>query len=98
MKAIVGDLRNRYDDRFSHYFPPDSSSRFRKHGGPLLGRRPQRHRGPRGLRVANVFDDTPAEEAGIRDGDMIVSVDGHSIAGEDADARPRGSRASPEPR
>ena len=40
----------------------------------------------KGLRVATVFPDTPAQEAGIREGDVIVSVDGRKISGEPADA------------
>ena len=35
----------------------------------------------RGLRVLNVFDGSPAADAGIRKQDLIVSVDGRSIAG-----------------
>ncbi len=40
---------------------------------------------PRGLRVANAFPKSPAREAGIRQGDLIVAVDGRSIAGESAE-------------
>ena len=36
---------------------------------------------PQGLRVADVFPDTPAKDAGSRIGDLIVAVDGKSIAG-----------------
>jgi carboxyl-terminal processing protease len=35
----------------------------------------------RGLRVLTVFDDSPAQAAGIAEGDLILSVDGRSIAG-----------------
>jgi carboxyl-terminal processing protease len=38
-----------------------------------------------GLAVTTVFEDTPAENAGIREGDVIRAVDGKSIAGEPAD-------------
>ena len=37
-----------------------------------------------GLRVDSVFPDSPAKGAGIEPGDMIVSVDGDSIAGVDS--------------
>ncbi len=37
--------------------------------------------GSRGLRVISVFDNGPAEQAGVRVGDVIVSVDGDSILG-----------------
>ena len=39
----------------------------------------------RGLRVATVIPHTPAQDAGIQPGDLIVAVDGQSIAGESAD-------------
>ena len=35
----------------------------------------------RGLRVLNVFDSSPAKESGIRKGDLIVGVNGRSLAG-----------------
>src|SRR5262249_14715523 len=38
---------------------------------------------PRGLRVATVYKHTPARDAGIKPGDIIVAVDGKSIAGKD---------------
>ena len=38
-----------------------------------------------GLRVATVFDDSPAKEAGIEEGDIVTAVDGKSIAGKDAE-------------
>jgi carboxyl-terminal processing protease len=36
----------------------------------------------RGLRVLTVFDDSPAKRGGIRSGDVITAVDGHSLAGK----------------
>ncbi len=43
----------------------------------------------RGLRVLNVFDGSPAKDAGIRKQDLILSVDGRSIAGLEQRARHR---------
>ena len=40
---------------------------------------------PKGLRVASVLPDTPAEEAGLQQGDLIVAVEGKSIAGVPSD-------------
>ena len=39
-----------------------------------------------GLRVATVYKHTPARDAGIQPGEVITGVNGHSIAGKDADA------------
>jgi carboxyl-terminal processing protease len=39
----------------------------------------------RGLRVAKVIPKTPAARAGLKPGDIIVSVEGQSIAGESSD-------------
>jgi carboxyl-terminal processing protease len=36
---------------------------------------------PRGLRVNRVFPSAPAARAGIHRGDLVVAVDGHSLAG-----------------
>ena len=52
----------------------------------------------RGLRVAQVFDGAPAEDAGIGAGDLIVAVDGKPLAGVSATPPRPGSRARPGPR
>ena len=52
----------------------------------------------RGLRVATVLPRTPAQKAGIRPGDLIVAVDGRSIAGvlgEVSTARIKGRPGTP---
>lgn len=36
---------------------------------------------PTGLRVARVFDSSPAQRAGLKEGDTIVAVNGHSLHG-----------------
>ena len=36
----------------------------------------------RGLRVLTVFDDSPAQAGGLREGDVITAVNGESIAGK----------------
>jgi carboxyl-terminal processing protease len=86
IRGMIDVLRKRYDDRFSHYFDPRQLERFREatsgtFSGIGLGVREVK----RGLRVGTVFEDTPAERAGIREGDVITAVDGRSIAGEAAD-------------
>jgi carboxyl-terminal processing protease len=87
VKAMVQELRSRYDDRFSHYFDPRQLRRFEQAtSGRFSGIGLSVLEVKRGLRVASVFDETPAAEAGIKEGDVIVGVDGRSIAGEPAEA------------
>jgi carboxyl-terminal processing protease len=86
IRGMVSELRQRYDDRFSHYFSPDQLEEFEaatsgRFSGVGLNVSPVK----RGLRVASVLPDTPAARAGLEEGDLIVAVDGESIAGVPAD-------------
>jgi carboxyl-terminal processing protease len=87
VRAMIQELRRRYDDRFSHYFNARQLERFEEStSGRFSGIGLSVLEVKRGLRVASVFDDTPAADAGIEEGDVIVAVDGKSIAGEPANA------------
>jgi carboxyl-terminal processing protease len=72
-------------DRFSHYLSP---SEFREFNQPPsftgigVSVEPDRH----GLRIGRVFNKSPAARAGLREGDVIVSVGAHKLAGLSADA------------
>jgi carboxyl-terminal processing protease len=85
--GMVDELRRRYDDRFSHYFDPETledfeastSGRFSGVGMAVSEVKP-------GLRVAQVYPDTPADGAGIEEGDLILAVDGERLAGLGAKA------------
>ncbi|MEO8092378.1 MAG: S41 family peptidase [bacterium] len=85
-RGMVQELRRRYDDPFSHYFGPRAlealnaatSGQFSGVGLTVTEVKP-------GLRVASVLDDSPAQEAEVEQGDLIVAVDGKSIAGKPAD-------------
>jgi carboxyl-terminal processing protease len=84
--GMVRTLRRRYGDRFSHYFDPDDLAHFREAiRGRFSGVGLTVSEVRRGLRVGRVFANTPASSAGIAAGDVIVSVEGESIAGEDSD-------------
>jgi carboxyl-terminal processing protease len=86
IRAMVRELRERYDDRFSHYFDPKQLKQFEDAtSGSFSGVGLSVREVKAGLKVTTVFEDTPAERAGIREGDEIVTVDGRSIAGEPAD-------------
>jgi carboxyl-terminal processing protease len=86
IRGMVRELRDQFDDRFSHYFDPGELKQFEQStSGSFSGVGLSVREVKRGLRVTTVFDDTPAKDAGIREGDVISSVDGKSIAGEPAD-------------
>jgi carboxyl-terminal processing protease len=85
ISSIIAHIKHRYDDRFSHYFTPSEYDRFQQ-GSSLSGVGIAVNQVSRGLRVATVYKHTPAREAGIQPGEVITAVNGHSIAGKDADA------------
>jgi carboxyl-terminal processing protease len=79
---MVSELRDRFDDRFSHYFDAEQLEDFNAAtSGRFDGVGLSVGEVRRGLRVAEVFPDSPAEAAGIERGDLIVAVDGKSIEG-----------------
>ncbi|MFN8162920.1 MAG: S41 family peptidase [Solirubrobacterales bacterium] len=87
LQGMVRELRKRHHDRFSEYFSPESLESFNQQiegrfSGIGLSVLPVAH----GLRASSVFPHSPAAEAGIEPGDTIVSVNGHSIAGESSTA------------
>ena len=82
LKGIVEAL----DDPYSHYLTPKEASSFRESvSGEFEGIGMTVEKDSRGLRVLNVFDGSPAKEAGIQKQDLILSVDGRSIAGLSSD-------------
>jgi carboxyl-terminal processing protease len=87
VRAMVNELKKRYHDRFSHYFSPNEYRRFNQvtHGS-FYGVGMAVTQVDRGLRVATVYPHTPAKEAGIKPGEVVTAVEGHSIAGEGAEA------------
>jgi carboxyl-terminal processing protease len=71
------------DDRFSAYFDPKAYKEFQEAtDGAFEGVGMNVAEVKRGLRVLTVFEDSPAERGGIRAGDVIIAVDGRSLAGK----------------
>ena len=82
LKGIVQSL----DDPYSHYLTPKEAKSFQESvSGEFEGVGMSVEKDSRGLRVLNVFDGSPAATAGIRKQDLIVSVNGRSIAGLSSD-------------
>ncbi len=82
LKGIVESL----DDPYSHYLTPKEAKSFQESvSGEFEGVGMSVEKDSRGLRVLNVFDGSPAATAGIRKQDLILSVNGRSIAGLSSD-------------
>ena len=82
LKGIVDSL----EDPFSHYLTPKEASQFNESvSGEFEGIGMNVEQDRRGLKVLRVFEGSPAEDAGIKRGDFILSVNGRSIAGVNSD-------------
>jgi carboxyl-terminal processing protease len=78
LKGIVESL----EDPYSAYISPKEASAFRETvTGEFEGVGMNVEQDDRGLRVLEVFEETPAAKAGIEQGDLILAVNGRSIAG-----------------
>ena len=86
VRGMVEDIKKRTDDRFSHYFTPDEFEEFNQAtSGQFTGVGLTVNEVPRGLRVASVIPESPAEAAKLGVGDVIEAVDGKSIAGRSSE-------------
>jgi carboxyl-terminal processing protease len=94
-KGIVSSLH----DRFSEYFTPAETKVFNQNlNAKFEGIGVQIAPEKAGLRIKSVFDKSPAKEAGLQPGDLIVEVNGKSIVGEPSDvstAKIRGKAGTP---
>jgi carboxyl-terminal processing protease len=82
----IGGMVASLHDRFSHYFSAKEYEAVRESTqGQFSGVGMTVQRDPRGLRVKDVYDKSPAQRAGIRAGDVIVAVNGRSLKGRSSD-------------
>jgi carboxyl-terminal processing protease len=80
-RAIAGLVAS-LDDPFSTYFTPDEYARFQQvQNSEFQGVGLTVNEHPRGLRVVEVFDESPAKRAGIEPGDVITEAAGKRLAG-----------------
>lgn len=82
--GMIDTLRRRNrEDRYSHYFDPEQAKVLEEETeGRFSGIGLTVNDVKRGLVVVQVFKGSPAGAAGIEPGDVIVSVNGSSIASE----------------
>jgi carboxyl-terminal processing protease len=85
--GMVDAVRRRHrEDRFSHYLNPRQAQLLDEETkGRFTGVGLSVNEVKRGLRVVEVFKRSPAARAGIKVDDLIVSVNGRSIAGASSD-------------
>ena len=82
IRGMIDELRKEYDDRFSHYFDPKEYQEFQRAlSGEFKGVGLTIKEVPKGLEVTTVIPDSPAEDAEIDVGDVILAADGVSLAG-----------------
>ena len=77
LKGMFGNL-----DDFSEYYTDDEYSAFMENiSGEMCGIGVSIMEYSEGLQVLSVYKDSPAEAAGIKQGDIITTVDGNNIIG-----------------
>jgi len=73
-------------DQFSHYFDPEEYTNFQLDTeGAFFGVGMSVSEVKEGLRVEEVYDDSPAKEGGLKAGDVIISANGRSLRGMPSD-------------
>jgi carboxyl-terminal processing protease len=81
--AAIGGIVASLQDRFSNYFDPKQYAQFKQaQGSEFSGVGISVSQDPRGLRVEEVFDGSPAKRANIVAGDVIVGAAGRSLKGK----------------
>lgn len=84
--SIAGEVKS-LNDPFSTYFDPQLAVAFKQAtNGQYVGVGVTVMQVPQGLRIGSVFPDSPAIKAGLKTNDIIIKVNGKSIAGLSADA------------
>ena len=75
------------DDQFSNYFSPTDYADFQEvTQGQFSGVGMTVEETDKGLRVMTVYDGSPADKGGLKPGDVVIAVNGRSIAGASSEA------------
>ncbi len=78
VKGIVASL----DDRFSNYFTPKEYGQYQQtQSSEFFGIGTGVDEDPLGLRILQIYDESPAARARLRVGDIITSANGKSLKG-----------------
>jgi carboxyl-terminal processing protease len=92
-RSIAGLVQS-LGDRFSNYFSPAEYAKFQEQqSGAFAGVGISVVQDPLGLKVVQIFDHSPAKDAKVRVGDIIVAVNGTPLKGrrnDDSVARIKG--------
>lgn len=79
--AVAGVVKS-LGDRFSNYFTPAQYAKYRQsQASEFSGIGTTVNADPLGLRVASVFDKSPASRAGVKVDDVITAADGRRLKG-----------------
>jgi carboxyl-terminal processing protease len=85
--GVLTELKRRFGDKFSHYFDSKTFGLFQSAtNGNFQGIGLTVNGVSQGLRIVHVISNTPAERAGIKEGETIIWAAGHSLRGLSADA------------
>lgn len=85
-ESIRGVVRS-LDDRFSNYFNPKEYKKFNEQqSGEFAGIGVQVTKVADGLRIVEVYDNSPAKDAKLRVGDVVTAVGPTSLKGKSSDA------------
>jgi carboxyl-terminal processing protease len=83
IRGIVASLH----DRFSNYFDPVEYKKFNEQqSGEFAGIGVQVTKVADGLRIVEVYDNSPAKDAGLVAGDVVTAVAGTPLKGKSSDA------------
>jgi carboxyl-terminal processing protease len=79
--AITGMVQS-LDDRYSRYITPQQFQQYvNSTNAQFTGVGIEVAQSAKGLRIARVYADSPAQKAGLKTGDVIVRAAGHPLAG-----------------